>query len=201
MAPFDPETERIRRIYDRAPQSSPPGAEADMRWACSRAEGETLEVGIGRGPSLEHYPPQTRLTAVDVSQVSLDQARDRARELGREIELRQADATALPFPDAGFDTVVFCFVLCTVPREGKAVAEAVRVLRPGGRLVYVEHVKSSHLAVRVVQRLLEPIDSRLLADHLLRQPAAHVAAQGLEVERVERHFLGMVERLVARKPE
>ncbi len=199
--PFDPETERIRRFYDRSGQSSPPAAGPDTRWVCSRARGDTLEVGIGRGRSLEYYLPRVRLWGVDVSEVSLGTAAARARELGREIDLRQADATSLPFPDGAFDSVVFCFVLCTVPQEGLAVAEAVRVLRPGGRLIYVEHVASNRLVVRTVQRLLEPLDHHLLADHLLRRPMDHVIAQGLVVERCDRHWLGLIERAVARKPE
>jgi ubiquinone/menaquinone biosynthesis C-methylase UbiE len=194
------ETERIRRFYDRTAVTSPPRSQANTRWVCSRAEGNTLEIGIGRGRTLPYYPAGVRLSGIDLSGVAIEVAAARARELGLEVDLRQGDATALPYPNECFDTVAFCFVLCTVPDDGAAVAEAVRVLRPGGRLLILEHVRSPHLAVRVVERLLEPIGVRLCADYLTREPLDHVLAEGLEIEELERGWLGIIERLAARKP-
>jgi SAM-dependent methyltransferase len=81
------------------------------------------------------------------------------------------------------------------------VAEAVRVLRPGGRLLLVEHVRSPNAIVRSIERLFEPITMRRMADHLLREPLDHVLAEGLEVETLERRWFGVLERLAARKPD
>jgi ubiquinone/menaquinone biosynthesis C-methylase UbiE len=97
--------------------------------------------------------------------------------------------------------VVFCFVLCTIPDDRRAIAEAVRVLRPGGRLLMVEHVRSPNRLVRWLERALDPITVRRQADHLLREPLDHVLAEGLEIETLERSWFGVVERLAARKPE
>jgi ubiquinone/menaquinone biosynthesis C-methylase UbiE len=201
MPTFETETERIRRFYDRASLTAPPGNEAGSRWVCSQAEGDTLEIGIGRGRTLPFYPPRIHLTGIDLSDVALAIAARRARELGVEADLRQADAAALPFPDASFDTAVFCYVLCTVPDDRAAVAEAARVLRPGGLLLLVEHVRSPHLVVRAIERLLDPLEVRLQADHLVREPLDHVLAEGLRIERLERQWLGLIERLAARKPD
>ena len=202
MSANDAETERIRRIYDRrAAMARTADGDANLRWLCEGAEGETLEIGIGRGRSLPFYPPGLRLTGIDLSGVALETARRRAAELGVNATLRQGDATALPYPDDHFDTVVFSFVLCTIPDDRGAVAEAVRVLRAGGRLLLVEHVRSPNRAVRTIERLLEPITLRLQADHLLREPLDHILAEGLELETLERSWFGVVERLVARKPE
>jgi ubiquinone/menaquinone biosynthesis C-methylase UbiE len=201
MSTREAETERIRRIYDRASLTAPPGSEAGCRWVCSRTEGDTLEVGIGRGRTLPYYPPGIRLSGLELSEVALGVAAGRAKELGLQIDLRQGDATALPYPDEQFDSVVFCYVLCTVPDDRAAVAEAVRVLRPGGRLLLIEHVRSPHLVVRAIERLLDPIEVRRMADHLVREPLDHVLAEGLEIEELERHWLGLMERLAARKPE
>ncbi len=113
----------------------------------------------------------------------------------------QGDAQALPFPDEHFDTVVFSMVLCTVPDDRLAVAEAVRVLRPGGHLLLIEHVRSTHLAVRAVQRLVAPIVLWQIRDHFMREPLDHVLAEGLEIVSLERTRLAIIEWLDARKPE
>jgi ubiquinone/menaquinone biosynthesis C-methylase UbiE len=80
------------------------------------------------------------------------------------------------------------------------VAEVRRVLRPGGRFVVLEHVRSPARAVRAVQRLVAPALLRFGADHVLREPLEHVQAEGFSIELLERSKLGLVERLVARKP-
>jgi ubiquinone/menaquinone biosynthesis C-methylase UbiE len=202
MQPENAETARIRRIYDRrAGKSDGRSGHADLRWLCAQAEGETLEIGIGKGRTLPFYPPEIRLTGIELSSVGLAVAERRARELGVHATLRQGDAAALPYPDDHFDTVVFTFVLCTVPDDRQAVSEAVRVLRPGGRLLLVEHVRSPNIVVRTLERLLDPIEVRRMGDHFMREPLDHVLAEGMEVERLERRMFGVVERLAARKPE
>jgi len=204
MTDRDPETERIRLIYDRRAARAagdPPGGGGAVRWLCSQAQGDTLEVGIGRGRTLAHYPSHVRLSGVELSSVALRLAERRALDLGLMASLRLGDASALPYPAEHFDTVVFCMVLCTIPDDSAAVAEAARVLRPGGRLLLLEHVRASNLIVRSLERLLDPITVRRQGDHLLREPLDHVLAQGLEVELLERRWLGVEERLVARKPQ
>ena len=141
-----------------------------------------------------------RLTGVELSPAMLEIARARARELGREVDLLVGDAQALEFPDQSFDTVVCTLSLCTIPDDRAAVAEMRRVLRPGGRLLLLEHVRSPLLPVRLGQRLLDPLAVRFEADHLLREPLDPLRAEGFEVERLERSKLGIVERIAARKP-
>jgi ubiquinone/menaquinone biosynthesis C-methylase UbiE len=169
-------------------------------WVCSRARREILEIAVGTGRNLPFYPEDVCLTGIELSPKMLDIACRRARELGREADLRVGDAQDLPFPDASFDTVVATLALCTIPDECQAVAEAARVLRPGGRLLLLEHVRSPILPVRMVQRVLEPLTLLLDNDRLLREPLRHVADAGLVVECLERSKWGVVERLAARKP-
>jgi SAM-dependent methyltransferase len=201
VADQDPETARIRRIYDRRRPGSSAAGSADLRWLCSRAEGDTLEIGVGRGRTLPYYSRHVRLSGIELSPVSLAEAVRRAREIGMNAALVEGDAAALPYPDEHFDTVAFCFSLCTIPDDRRAVAEAVRVLRPGGRLLAVEHVRSPNLAIRALERLFDPIEVWRGGDHLLREPLDHVVAEGLEVERLERRLFGIVERLAALKPD
>jgi ubiquinone/menaquinone biosynthesis C-methylase UbiE len=196
------ETERIKRIYDRRSAAARPRShDAGVEWLCSQADGETLEIGIGRGRTLGTYPPGVRLTGIELSGVAVATADRLARELGLDVTIRQGDAADLPYPDDHFDTVVFCYALCTIPDDRTAVAEAVRVLRPGGRLLMIEHVRSPNRIVRAIERLLEPIELRRIGDHMLREPLDHVLAEGLEVQRLERRMFGIIERLVALKPE
>jgi ubiquinone/menaquinone biosynthesis C-methylase UbiE len=116
-------------------------------------------------------------------------------------DLRVGDAQALEFPDASFDTVVSTLTLCSIPDARRAVQEFDRVLRPGGRLVMLEHVRSPAPVVRAVQRVLNPIAVRFQADHLTREPLDYLRPVGFEVEEVERSKWGIVERVSARKPE
>jgi SAM-dependent methyltransferase len=203
MPPQDSETDRIRRIYDRrsARASAAARENANLRWLCGQAEGNTLEIGVGRGRTLPFYPAGVHLTGIELSEAALGEARKRARVLGLDATLRQGDAAALPYADDHFDTVVFSFALCMIPDDRRAVAEAVRVLRPGGRLVLVEHVRSPYAIVRTIERLVEPITLWRQADHLLRDPLDHVLAEGMEIEVLERSWFGVVERLAACKPE
>src|SRR5258708_11615573 len=106
--------------------------EGGRGWACGDLTGRVLELGIGTGLNLPHYPPDTELTAVDLSPDMLDRARARAASLGRSIALREADMTGLPFPDDHFDAVVSTLTLCTVPDPIAAVREAARGRRPCG---------------------------------------------------------------------
>jgi ubiquinone/menaquinone biosynthesis C-methylase UbiE len=168
-------------------------------WVCSQAAGDTLEVGIGTGLNLPFYGQQARLTGIDFSPDMLALARQRAARLGREADLREADALALPFPDAGFDTVVCTFTLCAVPDDRQAVAEMTRVLRPGGLLLLADHVAASAWPLRAVQRALDLVTVPLQGEHFTRRPLLHVQAQGLRVEQRERFKLGITEQLAARK--
>ncbi|MQA74317.1 MAG: methyltransferase domain-containing protein [Solirubrobacterales bacterium] len=206
--PTDTETERVRRIqdktaprYDRQISFFEKVLFADGReWATSQAEGAVLEIAVGTGRNLEHYPPGIELAGIELSEEMLAIARERASALGREADLRQGDAQALDFPDASFDTVLITLALCTIPDDRAAAREARRVLAPGGKLVLLEHVRSPVGPVRAIQRLIDPLSVRFEADHVVRDPLDYLAAEGFEVESVSRLKWGIVERVVARKP-
>ncbi|MDQ0939314.1 ubiquinone/menaquinone biosynthesis C-methylase UbiE [Streptomyces sp. V1I1] len=141
-----------------------------------------------------------RLTGIEWSPKMLALARRRADELGRTADLREGDAQTLPFPDTSFDTVVCTLSLCAIPDDRRPIAEMSRVLKPGGRLLLLDHVPSSAWPVRAIQRLIELVTVPLGGEHLLRRPLRNVQAEGLEIEQLGRFKLGIVERLAARKP-
>ena len=203
------ETERVRRLQDK----EAPRYDGQMRifdrllfeggreWACSRAQGQVLEIAVGTGRNLPHHRDDVTLTGIELSPEMLAIAKRRAAESGREADLRVGDAQALDFPDAGFDSVLCTLALCTIPDPGAAVREVHRVLRPGGRFSLLEHVRSPVRAVRGVQRLIEPLSIRFAADHLTREPLEYLGAAGFEVEELERSKWGIVERVLAVKPD
>jgi ubiquinone/menaquinone biosynthesis C-methylase UbiE len=174
--------------------------EDGREWVCSRASGEVLEVAVGTGRNFPFYPAGARLTGIDLSPSMLEIACQRAGELGLNADLRESDAQELPFPDASFDTVVCTLSLCNIPDDRRAIAEMKRVLRPGGRLLLLDHVRASSKAWLAAQRVLDPLSWRFSCDHLLRRPLEHVLAEGFEVEQRERYKAGIVERLSARRP-
>lgn len=208
MSPAPNDLERLRRYWDKhAGSYDKQMARFDGRffgdtrpWLCGQATGEVLEVAIGTGLNLEFYPDAARLTGVELSPVMLEQARERAGRLGRDADLRVGDAQSLEFPDNSFDTVLCSFSLCAIPDDRLAVTEMWRVLRPGGRLLLADHVVSTALPARIVQRLLEVVTIRVGGEHFRRRPINHVRAQGFVVDQQERFKLGIVERLAARKP-
>jgi ubiquinone/menaquinone biosynthesis C-methylase UbiE len=169
-------------------------------WVCAQATGQTLEVAVGTGLNLPFYPGETDLTGIDLSQAMLAMARQRAGQLGRAVDLREADALALPFPDASFDTVVCTFSLCAIPDEQAAVREMTRVLRPGGLLLLADHIAGAAWPVRAAQRAIEAVTVPLQGEHFTRRPLGQVRAEGLQIIRRERFTLGLIERLAARKP-
>ncbi|GAA3041000.1 class I SAM-dependent methyltransferase [Streptosporangium longisporum] len=208
MSDTSPRDARLRRYWDRQAGSYDRRmalAErrffADTRpWLCGQATGETLEVAVGTGLNLAHYPGDVRLTGVEWSVPMLAVARRRADDLGREADLRHGDARSLSFGDESFDTVVCTFALCGIPDERVALAEMARVLRPGGTLLLADHVASSSWPVRVLQGLLDAVSVPTAGEHYRRRPIREVRAMGFTVERHERFKAGVIERFSARKP-
>jgi ubiquinone/menaquinone biosynthesis C-methylase UbiE len=202
------ETARVQAFYDKIASSYDRFMGLSEKvffgngrsWVCSQASGKVLEIAIGTGRNFPYYPADIQLTGIELSPAMLALAKQKAAELGREVDLQVGDAQALPFPDVSFNTVVATLALCTIPDERQAVAEVKRVLRPSGRFLLLEHVRSPNRAVRAIQRVLEPLTVRFQADHLTRDPLPALEAEGFVIEQLERTKWGIVERIAAHKP-
>lgn len=169
------------------------------RQALAEVSGEVLEIGFGSGVNLPHYPAGpggvAALTAIDRNPGMAPLARRAAARATFPVRLETVAAEEMPFAEASFDFAVSTWTLCSLPAPAAALAEIGRVLRPGGRLVFVEHGLSDDPGVARWQRRLTPIQRRV-ADgcHLDRDIAALVGASAFAVTRLERFDLEKVPR-------
>ena len=150
----------------------------------TQATGATIEIGAGTGLNLPHYPPAvTRLALIEPDPHMSRRLRRRAARSGRDAEIGSATADRLPFPDASFDTAVVTFTLCSVPDEQVALREITRVLAPGGRLLFLEHVRSAdpHIAAKQDKA---PFPYPLIGCHPNRDTLREIKASPLAVESI-----------------
>lgn len=200
-------TARQKRVWDRAAPSYDKQIaffekvqfSGGREWLGERARGRILEVAIGTGRNLPHYPADTIVTGVELSPAMLAIARQHAADLGRDVDLREGDAEHLPFPDGSFDTVVCALSLCTIPDPATAINEMARVLVPGGRLLLLDHIGSTWPPIYAAQWLLERITIPLAGEHFTRRQLPHVRAARLKILETERLKAGTVERIHAVK--
>lgn len=164
------------------------GMRGQRRRIGDAARGRVLEVGAGTGAMLEHYGDDVdEVVATEPDPHMLARAVRRRRPAKIPVQIRQADAQDLPFEDASFDTVVVALALCTIPDPRRALTEARRVLRPGGRLLFVEHVRSPRPWLAKLQRLLTPVWQKVAGGcHLDRDTVADIRQAGFDVENVWR---------------
>lgn len=131
-------------LYDRVLKATEEAGLRDMRQqTLADARGRTIDIGAGTGANLELYPDAvTELVMAEPDRHMAKRLRHKADASGRRVEIVEAGAESLPYEDSSFDTAVFTLVLCTIPNPARALEEAARVLRPGGRALFLEHVRS-----------------------------------------------------------
>lgn len=152
----------------------------------SGARGEVLEIGGGTGANLPHYHDAQRVVIAEPDPFMRKKLWPKLTRTGIPVEVSDAGAQSLPFPDDSFDVVVSTLVLCTVPDQREALAEIRRVLRPGGRLLFLEHVRGPVGVARWQDRIL-PLWRRLFAGcHPNRDTLTSIQAAGFEVRNLER---------------
>jgi ubiquinone/menaquinone biosynthesis C-methylase UbiE len=163
------------------------GMEEKRHDLLSRASGRTIEIGSGTGINLEHYGPEvTELVLTEPDTHMLRLLRRKADRSPREATVVQAPAQELPFEDDSFDTATVVYVLCTVPHAAAGLREIARVLKPGGRLLFLEHVRSPDPGLaRWQDRLHGPWLVFANGCHCNRDTVAAIEASPLELEEVE----------------
>lgn len=194
-------TEAIRRRYNRTalyydwmdrlfPVSL-------RRRVLAHARGKVLEVGVGTGANLPHYPPGCEVVAIDFSPAMLARAREKVASARVPVQLLEMDVQAMDFPDDSFDTVVATCVFCSVPDPVAGLREVRRVCRPGGRVVLLEHVRSENPLIGAIMDLLNPLCTMLIGDNINRRTVANVQAGGLQLIEVQDVFAKIVKLIVA----
>lgn len=160
-----------------------------LRDRCVRAaEGDVLEIGLGTGQSLKSYGPKVRsLSVVEPSTGMHALAKQRLEACPFETSAHTLGAESLPFPDRSFDAVVCTWTLCSVDDPPSVLAEVARVLVPGGRFHFVEHVRSQEPRILRWQLRLEPLQRVIACGcHFTRDTEADIRAAGFELESLER---------------
>jgi ubiquinone/menaquinone biosynthesis C-methylase UbiE len=153
--------------------------------------GEVLEIGFGTGLNLPHYPPHVRkVTTVDPNVGTYRRARRRIQQAGVEVDRRVLGGERLPFEDDTFDCVVSTFTLCSIEEVAQAVREVYRVLKPGGKFLFLEHGLSPEPKVQKWQRRLNWLQMRLAGGcHLDRGIRALVSAQPVTSVQVDEFYM------------
>jgi ubiquinone/menaquinone biosynthesis C-methylase UbiE len=162
------------------------------------ATGRVLELGIGMGLNLSLYDPSAveSVTGVDPAAELRVMAEAAPRNPRLKVSVADGTAEALPFDDAAFDTVVCTFTLCSVHSPAKALAEARRVLKPGGRFLFCEHGLAPDTGVAKWQRRVEPVWKRLAGGcHLTRPVSEAIAASGFQMGRVQSMYVPSTPRI------
>src|SRR5262245_25605228 len=144
------------------------------RLVVPEARGRVLEVGVGTGLNFGLYGAVEELQGIDPDPYMLERARPRAAELPFPVELHQAGAEKMPFADRRFDTAVVTFTLCTIPDPHAALVEVRRVLKPGGRLLFVEHTRSIQPLMSTLQDALTPLWKLIGGGCHLNRPAVEL---------------------------
>ena len=172
-------------MYDWFLKSSEDAGLTDMRRELlATASGDVIDIGAGTGVNLELFPDSvTRLVMAEPSEHMVKRLRNKVDESGRPAEVVEAPAESLPFPDASFDYAVFTLVLCTVDDPDASLAEAARVLRPGGRMLFLEHVLSdSPKLARWQNRFHRPWHFFAAGCNTNRDTGAAIGRSPLEIE-------------------
>jgi SAM-dependent methyltransferase len=165
-----------------------------------RAQGRVLELGVGMGLNLAYYDPEkvTGVIGVDPAAELRAAALAAPRDPRLAVTIEDGTAEALPFEDRSFDTVVCTFTLCSVCAPAQALAEARRVLKPQGRLLFCEHGLAPDAGLAKWQRRIEPVWKRIAGGcHLTRPIESAIAAAGFTVRDIDRMYVPKTPKFAA----
>lgn len=164
----------------------------------ARARGKLLDVGVGTGKNFPYYPKGVDVTGLDIADKMLLQARLRADKFGLPIHLMEGDVQSLPFPENSFDTAIATFVFCSVPDPVLGLKELGRVVRPGGEILLLEHVRIDKPVIGSVMDIMNPLVLHIIGANINRNTVENVRKAGLCIEKIEHlGFMQMVKMIIA----
>ncbi len=157
-----------------------------------QSAGDVLELGCGGGINMEFYDPimVKTLTGLDPSPGLLDATNKAMQALGLKADIRAGIGEAMPFPDASFDTVLVTFTLCSVQDQAQVLSEIRRVLRPAGKVLFLEHGSAPDVSVQKWQRRIEPLWKRIGGGcHLTRPIIGAYERAGFKIAQSEKNYM------------
>ncbi|OEF99567.1 methyltransferase type 11 [Vulcanibacillus modesticaldus] len=162
----------------------------------SGLKGKVLEVGIGTGKNLAYYPKDIHLTGIDFSPGMLRFAKERIKDVDFPVELIEMDAQSLDFDDNTFDYVVTTCVYCSVPDPIQGLKEMRRVVKPDGKIIMLEHMRSDSPILGFVMDVFNPLVVRMSGANINRQTTENIKKAGLIIEKEERLMGSILRRFV-----
>jgi ubiquinone/menaquinone biosynthesis C-methylase UbiE len=189
---------RASRTYDLVTWGDEQRFGEAKRRLFGKMAGECLMVAAGTGNDFRYFPPGLSVVAIDISPAMIQRAERRVAYDGH-LTVHVMDVQALEFADATFDTAVTACTFCSVPDPVRGLRELYRCLKPGGRLLMFEHVRSRIGPIAIFQDLLTPL-TRRLGPEMNRDTASNVLRAGLELYREENIYLDVVKAIEARRP-
>jgi len=168
--------------------------------AIPMAEGNVLEVGIGTGKNLPYYGDDIELVGIDFSKGMLEKAKKKKEELKMEnVTLKKMDVQNLDFKDSSFDTALSTFVFCTVPDPLMGLKNIYRVLKPDGKAIFIEHMRSRHLLINVMLFLMNIMSKILLGTSMIRDTRKNITDAGFKIIDEKKHVFDVIRIIVAQK--
>ena len=168
--------------------------------AVSYAYGHVLEVGVGTGKNLSYYNKSVDLTAIDFSPGMLEVAKNKKTEVAlKAFKLYEMDVEDLKFEDDTFDTVISTFVFCTVPDPIVGLKEVYRVLKPKGKVIFLEHMKSNYFVLNIFLYLMNIVSKRILGTSMIRETQKNIEQAGFTIISVEYKLFDIVRLIIATK--
>jgi ubiquinone/menaquinone biosynthesis C-methylase UbiE len=201
-------TKRTRKRYDRlaffydlmeAPMENSKLAAWRKRLRKRIVGNQILEVGVGTGKNLPYYPQDAKVTAIDISPRMLERAKKRAKSHGLEVHFQEMDVQNLAFADDCYDAVFATFVFCSVPDPVLGLRELLRVCKPQGRLLLLEHMRPGNPILGLLFDLLNPLVVRMMGANINRRTIENVQKAGWQIL-IEEHLASDIVRWIEAEP-
>lgn len=159
-------------------------------------QGDILEVGVGTGANIDYYPSETHVTGIDFSPKMLAKAYEKLDRTKASVVLMEMDAQQMDFPDNTFDVVVSTCVFCSVPDPVKGFQEIRRVVKPEGKIVMLEHMRSDNVVAGKLLDLINPLTVRIVGANVNRKTIENIEKAGLKVEQQNYLMTSIIRKLI-----